>query len=133
MTDANASRYRRPDYRITLGGTGITPRVNGHLIRLTLREQRGLGAAPSWQWPSGLIDKGLFTVDEVQHSGTPHPHPLGGPARQAHPELALPHPGRGRRYHRPASQPGHARREGLLERYQRRRAPEPSSAASNAA
>lgn len=93
MTDN--SRYRRPGYRITLGGTDITPRVNGRLVRLTLREQRGLEAdqldlvladhdgalalprrgaelavAFGWQ-DEGLIDKGLFTVDEVQHSGAP--------------------------------------------------------------
>ncbi|MDR5868105.1 phage late control D family protein [Halomonas koreensis] len=97
MTDADATarRYRRPGYRITLGGTDITPRVNGRLIRLTLREQRGLEAdqldivladhdgalalprrgaelAVAFGWhDEGLIDKGLFTVDEVQHSGTP--------------------------------------------------------------
>ncbi|EPC02422.1 late control protein D [Litchfieldella anticariensis FP35 = DSM 16096] len=88
-------RYRRPSYRITLGGTDITPRINGRLINLTLREQRGLEAdqlditladhdgalalprrgaelqvAFGWQ-DEGLIDKGLFTVDEIQHSGSP--------------------------------------------------------------
>lgn len=86
--------YRRPSYRITLAGTDITPRLNGRLINLTLREQRGLEAdqlditladhdnalalprrgaelqvAFGWQ-DEGLIDKGLFTVDEVQHSGS---------------------------------------------------------------
>ncbi|WP_431026170.1 contractile injection system protein, VgrG/Pvc8 family [Halomonas sp. H5] len=95
MSDPTASRYRRPGYRITLGGTDITPRVNGRLIQLRLRESRGLEAdqldivladhdgalalprrgaelavAFGWQ-DEGLIDKGLFTVDEVQHDGTP--------------------------------------------------------------
>jgi phage protein D len=93
--NANQTRYPRPSYRITLDGTDITPRINGRLISLTLREQRGLEAdqlditladhdgqlaipprgaelqvAFGWQ-DEGLIDKGRFTVDEVQHSGTP--------------------------------------------------------------
>lgn len=87
--------YPKPSYRITLDGTDITPRINGRLISLTLREQRGLEAdqlditladhdgqlaIPSrgaelqvaFGWlDEGLIDKGRFTVDEVQHSGTP--------------------------------------------------------------
>ncbi|MDN7131763.1 phage late control D family protein [Halomonas sp. MC140] len=87
--------YPRSSYRITLNGTDITPRINGRLISLTLREQRGLEAdqlditladhdgqlaipprgaelqvAFGWQ-DEGLIEKGRFTVDEVQHSGTP--------------------------------------------------------------
>lgn len=87
--------YPKPSYRITLDGTDITPRINGRLISLTLREQRGLEAdqlditladhdgqlaipprgvklqlAFGWQ-DEGLIDKGSFTVDEVQHTGTP--------------------------------------------------------------
>lgn len=92
---SSANSYRRPSYRITLGGTDITPRINGRLISLRLRTQRGLEAdqlditladhdgalvlprrgvslsvAYGWQ-DEGLIDKGLFTVDEVQHSGSP--------------------------------------------------------------
>ena len=87
--------YPKPSYRITLDGTDITPRINGRLISLTLREQRGLEAdqlditladhdgqlaipprgaelqvAFGWQ-EEGLVDKGRFTVDEVQHTGTP--------------------------------------------------------------
>lgn len=90
-----SNNYRRPSYRITLGGTDITPRINGRLISLMLREQRGLEAdqldlvladhdgalalprrgaelqvAFGWQ-DEGLIDKGLFIVDEIQHSGAP--------------------------------------------------------------
>lgn len=88
-------RYRRPSYRISLGGTDITPRLNGRLISLTLREQRGLEAdqldialtdhdnalvlprhgaeltlAFGWQ-DEALLDKGRFIVDEVQHAGAP--------------------------------------------------------------
>ncbi|MEG3080845.1 phage late control D family protein [Halomonas sp. 5021] len=87
--------YPRPSYRITLGDQDITPRINGRLINLTLREQRGMEAdqlditlsdhdgqlelpsrgaalevAFGWE-EEGLVDKGRFTVDEVQHSGTP--------------------------------------------------------------
>ncbi|WP_219863147.1 phage late control D family protein [Vreelandella piezotolerans] len=87
--------YPKPSYRITLDGTDITPRINGRLISLLLREQRGLEAdqlditladhdgqlaipprgaelqvAFGWQ-EEGLVDKGRFTVDEVQHTGTP--------------------------------------------------------------
>jgi len=36
--------YPKPSYRITLDGTDITPRINGRLISLSLREQRGLEA-----------------------------------------------------------------------------------------
>lgn len=95
--NANATpyRYRRPSYRLTLAGTDITPRLNGRLISLTLREQRGLEAdqlditladhdgalalprrgaeftlAFGWQH-EGLVEKGTFTVDEIQHTGTP--------------------------------------------------------------
>nr|WP_300309235.1 phage late control D family protein [Halomonas sp.] len=98
MTTAHQNdtpRYRRPSYRLTLAGEDITPRLNGRLIELRLREQRGLEAdqlditladhdgalvlprrgaelrlAFGWQ-DEGLVDKGLFTVDEVQHSGSP--------------------------------------------------------------
>lgn len=92
---ATPQRYRRLGYRLTLAGEDITPRLNGRLISLRLREQRGLEAdqlditladhdsalalprhgaelqlAFGWQ-DEGLIDKGLFTVDEIQHSGAP--------------------------------------------------------------
>lgn len=36
--------YPKPSYRITLDGSDITPRINGRLISLSLREQRGLEA-----------------------------------------------------------------------------------------
>ncbi|MFC4207116.1 hypothetical protein [Vreelandella malpeensis] len=38
------NRYLWPSYRLTFNGTDITPRMNGRLVRLTLREQRGLEA-----------------------------------------------------------------------------------------
>lgn len=89
------NRHPRPSYRLTLDGTDITPRLNGRLVRLTLREQRGLEAdqlditladhdgqlaipprgaelslAFGWQ-DEGLVEKGRFTVDEIQHTGAP--------------------------------------------------------------
>lgn len=95
MNDNAERHYQRPSYRITLDEQDITPKINGRLIPLCLRAQRGLEAdqldltfsdhdgalalprrgvslrdAYGWQ-DEGLIDKGLFTVDEVQHSGTP--------------------------------------------------------------
>lgn len=88
-------RYRRPGYRITLAGQDITPRVNGRLVRLRISSQRGgeadqlditltdhdgaleippggahLSVAIGWQ-DEGLIDRGVFVVDEVEHSGAP--------------------------------------------------------------
>ncbi len=84
-----------PRYRITLGGADITDRVRGRLISLTLTDNRGteadqldlvlddhdgmldiprhgakLHVAIGWS-DTGLVDKGLFTVDETVHSGTP--------------------------------------------------------------
>ncbi|WP_280569378.1 contractile injection system protein, VgrG/Pvc8 family [Chromohalobacter sp. 296-RDG] len=95
MNDTTARRYRRPSYRITLAGRDITPKIDGRLVSLTLRERRGMDAdqldltltdhdgalalpprgaelhvAFGWQ-DEGLVEKGVFTVDEVQHSGTP--------------------------------------------------------------
>ncbi|OHV11191.1 contractile injection system protein, VgrG/Pvc8 family [Kushneria phosphatilytica] len=93
---ANQQRpYRRPGYRITLAGQDITPRINGRLINLRIRSQRGqeadqldisltdhdglldippsgatLSVAIGWL-DEGLIDRGVFTVDEITHSGSP--------------------------------------------------------------
>ncbi|MDP2127230.1 MAG: phage late control D family protein [Pseudohongiella sp.] len=86
---------RRPDYRITLEGQQISPEVNARLISLTLVDRRGLesdqlditlsdhdgklalpprGAelqlAIGWLG-EGLVDRGTFVVDEVEHSGAP--------------------------------------------------------------
>lgn len=89
------NRYRRPGYRITLNGDDITPRINGRLTQLTLRESRGLEADQldmtladhdgelalppggaelhlAFGWvEDGLVEKGRYTVDEITHSGTP--------------------------------------------------------------
>lgn len=90
-----ANGYHRPGYRITLGGQDITPRINGRLINLRIISQRGgeadqldisltdhdgrlalpphgapLSVAIGWQ-DEGLIDRGVFIVDEVEHSGSP--------------------------------------------------------------
>jgi phage protein D len=85
----------RPGYRITLGGRNITPALDGRLEQLTLTDRRGMEAdqldltlsdhdgrlalprtgvelsvAIGWQ-DEGLVDRGTFIVDEVEHSGTP--------------------------------------------------------------
>lgn len=93
MSTRNASP--RPGYRIILGGRDITPRINGRLQQLTLTDNRGMEAdqlditlsdydgalsvprkgielsvAIGWQ-DEGLVDRGTFIVDEVEHSGSP--------------------------------------------------------------
>ncbi|WP_110709228.1 contractile injection system protein, VgrG/Pvc8 family [Salinicola sp. CR57] len=90
-----ANGYHRPGYRITLNGQDITPRINGRLINLRITSQRGgeadqldlsltdhdgrlalpphgapLSVAIGWQ-DEGLVDRGVFIVDEVEHSGSP--------------------------------------------------------------
>lgn len=87
--------YNEPSYRITIGDTDITPRINGLLVSLSLTDTRG-GAADQldlvladqdgrvpfpdngkelrlWLgWPAqGLVDKGRFIINEVQMSGPP--------------------------------------------------------------
>lgn len=94
MNDASTA-YRRPGYRITLDGQDITPRINGRLINLRITSQRSqeadqldltltdhdgrlalpphgapLHVAIGWR-DEGLTDRGIFTVDEVEHSGSP--------------------------------------------------------------
>lgn len=84
-----------PAYRLTLAGENITARLQGRLQSLTLIEKRGLEAdelelviddsegklaiprrgavlelALGWQ-DQVLIEKGTYTVDDVDHSGTP--------------------------------------------------------------
>lgn len=84
-----------PIYRITVDGTDITTTVQGRLIDLTLTDNRGFEAdnlelrlddtdglldlpprgalirlAIGWR-DSGLVDKGTYTVDGVEHSGAP--------------------------------------------------------------
>lgn len=87
--------YPKPAFKIQLGQIDITPKIAPRLVSLTLTECReddsdqldliltdhdGLLAIPprgtairlyiGWEH-SGLIDKGEFTVDEVEHSGAP--------------------------------------------------------------
>lgn len=84
-----------PIYRITVDGTDITTTVQGRLIDLTLTDNRGFEAdnlelrlddsdglldlpprgalirlSIGWR-DSGLVDKGTYTVDGVEHSGAP--------------------------------------------------------------
>lgn len=84
-----------PNYRISIDGRNITPAFNARLISLTLTDNRGFEAdtldltlddsdgqlalpargvkidvALGWSGQA-LIDKGTFTVDEVEHSGAP--------------------------------------------------------------
>lgn len=87
--------YQQPDYELTINGTNITPRVGKRLIELRLRESRGeeadqldltlddsdgrmaippKGATISIRlgWLNeGMVDKGSFVVDEVEHGGSP--------------------------------------------------------------
>lgn len=87
--------YPIPAWKVTLDGADLTERMRPRLLELTLTEQRGdeadelslqlhdhdgrmaipargalLNVAIGWQGV-GLVDKGSFTVDEVEHSGTP--------------------------------------------------------------
>lgn len=89
------SRHPKPIYRITLDGRDITPTVQPRLGSLTLTDNRGfeadqveivlddadgqlaipargvtLSVAIGWE-ATGLVDKGSYIVDEVEHSGAP--------------------------------------------------------------
>lgn len=91
----HATTHPRPIYRLVVNGQDITPKVEKRLISLTLTDNRGLEADQlsftledhdgqlaipprratvqlwlGWQ-DTGLVDKGTYTVDEVEHSGTP--------------------------------------------------------------
>lgn len=84
-----------PAWRVVLDGNDLTDRLRPRLLDLTLTECRGgeadqlelrihdhdgalslprsgveLQAAIGWR-DSGLVDKGTFVVDEVEHSGAP--------------------------------------------------------------
>ena len=84
-----------PIYRITLDGNDLTSAIAPRLISLSLTETRGedadtldvsledsdgrlsipkrgavLDVAFGWQG-TGLVNKGKFTIDEVEHAGTP--------------------------------------------------------------
>lgn len=89
-----------PDFRLTLGGKDLSPKIRPRLISLRLTEKRGgdadqldlvlddsdgrvalppegaeLSLALGWKSgdgvPIGLVDKGRFTVDAVAHTGPP--------------------------------------------------------------
>ena len=85
---------KKPAYRIIVDGFDRTHIFRGRLISLTLRDNRGyeadqldieaddhdgkLNLPPkgaviniAFGWHGELIDKGQFTVDEVEHSGPP--------------------------------------------------------------
>ncbi|ERS88728.1 phage late control D family protein [Halomonas sp. PBN3] len=86
---------RRPSYRLTLAGQVISPELEGRLMRLRLTDRRGLEAdqlditladhdgrlalprhgaeltlALGWA-EQGLVERGTFIVDEVEHAGAP--------------------------------------------------------------
>lgn len=89
-----------PDFRVMLGGEDISPRLRPRLVSLRLVEKRGgeadqldivlddsdgrlamppegavlalqLGWKAGSDVPIGLVDKGRFIVDELEHSGPP--------------------------------------------------------------
>jgi len=89
------TRHPRPIYRLVVNGQDITPKVEKRLISLTLTDNRGLEADQldlsledhdgrlaipprrasvqlwlGWQ-DTGLVYKGSYIVDEVEHSGAP--------------------------------------------------------------
>ncbi|WP_442783660.1 contractile injection system protein, VgrG/Pvc8 family, partial [Collimonas fungivorans] len=87
--------YPIPAFKITLDGRDLTAKFAPRLVNLSLTECRGdnadelrlilsdtdgqlalppkgarINVAIGWA-DSGLVDKGVFTVDEVEHSGAP--------------------------------------------------------------
>ncbi len=87
--------HPKPIYALSVDGTDITAVVQGRLIDLTLTDNRGFEAdelelrlddtdglldlpprgatihiSLGWQ-DCGLVPKGSYTADEVQHSGAP--------------------------------------------------------------
>ncbi|WP_296223205.1 phage late control D family protein [Ralstonia sp. UBA689] len=96
MTDKHTTALSpRPAYRIKVGDKDITDRFQGRLIELTLTDnsgfeadqldielddsdgkldlpEKGVRLALSLGWAdSGLVDKGTYKVDELEHSGPP--------------------------------------------------------------
>jgi phage protein D len=90
-----SNAYPCPAWRITLAGEDLTGRIQPRLMELTLTDNRGMDADElefsledsdgrldiprrgakirlflGWQ-DSGLIDKGTYVVDEIEHSGAP--------------------------------------------------------------
>lgn len=92
---SRATRHPAPAYRLVVNGQDITPKIEGRLISLTLTDNRGMEAdqldftledhdgllaipprrASVQLWlgwrDTGLVYKGSYTVDEVEHSGAP--------------------------------------------------------------
>lgn len=93
VTDAIS--YAQPRYRLTVDGRDITADITARLISLTLTDNRGMDADQldirlsdhdgrlampptgavirlwlGWS-TTGLVDKGTYTVDEINHTGTP--------------------------------------------------------------
>lgn len=89
------SGHPRPIYRVEIDGADITPQISGRVISLDLTDNRGgeadqvdlalddtdgrlglpargaeLRLSIGWA-DTGLVDKGTFTVDEVEHIGAP--------------------------------------------------------------
>lgn len=89
------SRHPAPSYRLVVNGQDITPKLVKRLLSLTLTDNRGLEADQlditlddhdgllaipprraqvqlwlGWQ-DAGLVYKGTYTVDEVEHAGAP--------------------------------------------------------------
>lgn len=109
----NTYRAVSPDYRISIDGKDITKRIDARLMSLSLTESRGnesdelsltlddadgLMALPpkggtitlqlGWEG-EGLVDKGSFLIDEVEHQGAPdtiavraRAVPFAGPIKQ---------------------------------------------------
>ncbi|MGX6568472.1 bacteriophage P2 tail protein GPD [Cupriavidus taiwanensis] len=90
-----SAREPRPVYQLVHNGTNITSRFQGRLMSLTLTDNRGfeadqldielddhdgmldlpekgvrLALALGWS-DAGVVDKGIFKVDEIEHSGPP--------------------------------------------------------------
>lgn len=90
-----ATAYRQVQYSLVVNGRDVSQTVRPLLMRLQLRESRGeeadqlditlddstgnlalppVGATIDLQLGylhTGMVDKGSFTVDEIEHSGTP--------------------------------------------------------------
>lgn len=94
MIGAEIGAPRVPAYALTLDGQDLTSRIAPRLQSLTLTDRRGLEADQldlvledhdgllalpragvqitlALGWQGALIDRGSYTVDEVEHSGAP--------------------------------------------------------------
>lgn len=106
-----AYRHKKPDYQILIDGEDISARIKPRLNSLTLIDKRGFEAdtvdvtledtdgllalprrGAQMQiligWTNeGLVDKGLYTIDEVEHSGTPDQMTIRGKSADVHSEF----------------------------------------------